>query len=89
MVAAYRMVTVPVEQADLPPYRHRGPCPRCARRGPIGVHFDRDCTEARGDHFLASAPAGIGGSSAVSRSGALLVMRTDSRRARPGALSGV
>src|SRR5215475_6613077 len=38
------MTTAPVEQADLPPYRHRGPCPRCGGSGPIRVHFDRDCS---------------------------------------------
>jgi len=29
------MTTAAVEPTDLPPYRHRGPCPRCAGRGPI------------------------------------------------------
>jgi len=37
------MRSAPVESSDLPPCRHRGPCPRCGGRGPIRVHFDRDC----------------------------------------------
>jgi hypothetical protein len=45
------MTIAPVEQANLPPYRPPGPCPRCGGRGPIRVHFDRDCTEVRGDHY--------------------------------------
>ena len=43
------MPTAPVEPTDLPPYRHRGPCPRCGGRGPIRVHFDRDCREVLGE----------------------------------------
>jgi hypothetical protein len=36
----------------LPPFiNQHGRCPRCAGRGPIRVHFDRDCAHARGDHF--------------------------------------
>ena len=42
------MPTAPVEEADLPPFTNQpGRCPRCDRRGPIRVHFDRDCPEAR------------------------------------------
>jgi len=43
------MTTAPVDETDLPPYRH--PCPRCGGRGPIRVHFDRDCGAVRGDHY--------------------------------------
>ena len=52
------MTTAPVEERDLPPYRHRGPCPRCGGNGPIRVHFDRDCADARGDHFHRVCPCG-------------------------------
>ena len=49
----------PVEQADLPPFSNQsGRCPRCAGRGPIRVHFDRDCAQARGDHFHRRCPCG-------------------------------
>ena len=51
-------LTVPVEPADLPPYRHWGPCPQCGRHRPILVHFDRDCTEVRGDHYHRVCPCG-------------------------------
>jgi hypothetical protein len=48
-----------VEEADLPPFTSQsGRCPRCARRGPIRVHFDRECAEARGDHFHRVCPCG-------------------------------
>ncbi len=47
-----------LEPTDLPPYRHRGPCPRCGGRRPIRVHFDRDCPAARGDHFRRVCPCG-------------------------------
>jgi DNA-binding XRE family transcriptional regulator len=46
------MTTAPSEQADLPPYRPRGPCPRCAGRVPIRVQFDRACSEVRGEPQL-------------------------------------
>jgi hypothetical protein len=52
------MTTAPVDETDLPPYRHRGPCPRCGGRGPIRVHFDRDCAEVRGDHYHRLCPCG-------------------------------
>ena len=52
------MPSAPVEPTDLPPYRQRGPCPRCAGRGPIRVHFDRDCAEVRGDHYHRLCPCG-------------------------------
>src|SRR4029453_1611779 len=34
------------------------PCRRCGGRGPIRVHFDRDCARARGDHFHRRCPCG-------------------------------
>jgi hypothetical protein len=46
------MVTARVEEAELPPFTNQArPCPRCGGRGPIRVHFDRDCARARGDHY--------------------------------------
>jgi len=56
-VADRRPMTTSVEEADLPPFNNQsGACSRCAARGPIGVHFDRDCARARGDHFHSSLP---------------------------------
>jgi hypothetical protein len=52
------MTTAPVEQEDLPPFTNQSArCPRCAGRGPIRVHFDRDCAEAGGDHFHRVCPS--------------------------------
>jgi hypothetical protein len=46
------MPTVPLEQADLPPFTNHNPrCVRYGNRQLIRVHFDRDCARARGDHF--------------------------------------
>jgi hypothetical protein len=46
------MTTAPAREADLPPFSNQsGRCPRCGGRGPIRVHFDRDCAQAQGDHF--------------------------------------
>jgi len=44
------MTTAPVEQAaDLPPFTNqRERCRRGGGRGPIRVHFDRDCADALG-----------------------------------------
>jgi len=44
------------EKLHLPPYRHRGPCPRCGGRGPIRVHFDRDCSEVPGNDYHRECP---------------------------------
>jgi hypothetical protein len=53
------MTTAPVEQADLPPFTNHNPrCVRCGNRRLIRVHFDRDCAEARGDHFNRICPCG-------------------------------
>jgi hypothetical protein len=53
------MTTAPLEPASLPPFSNElGRCPRCASRGPIRVHFDRDYTDARGDHFHRVCPYG-------------------------------
>jgi hypothetical protein len=53
------ITTAPVEAADLPPFTNQsGRCPRCVGRGPIRVHFDRDCARARGDHFHRLCPCG-------------------------------
>jgi len=52
------MTVEPVDETDLPPYGHRGPCPRCGGRGPIRVHFDRDCGAVRGDHYHRLCPCG-------------------------------
>jgi hypothetical protein len=43
------MATAPVEEADLSPFTNMRA--RCGSRRLIRVHFDRDCAEARGDHF--------------------------------------
>jgi hypothetical protein len=46
------MTPAPVEQADLAPFSNtRAVCARCARRVRAYVMFDRDCIQARGDHF--------------------------------------
>jgi len=48
-----------MEQADLPPLTdQRARCPRCGDGRPIRVHFDRDCADARGDHFHNICPCG-------------------------------
>jgi len=52
------MTTVPVDHADLPPFRWEGPCAECGGGSPIRVHFDRDCPEARGDHYHRVCPCG-------------------------------
>jgi hypothetical protein len=53
------MPTAPAEQASLPLFSNQhGRCPRCARRGGIRVHFDRNCADARGDHFHRVCPCG-------------------------------
>jgi len=53
------MSSAPVDAADLPPFSNqRARCPRCGGGTPIRVHFDRDCAEARGDHFLRVCPCG-------------------------------
>jgi hypothetical protein len=53
------MATVPLEPAELPPFSNQsGRCRRCGGRGPIRVHFDRDCARARGDHFHRRCPCG-------------------------------
>jgi len=53
------MPIAPVEQADLPPFSNqRARCSRCGGGSPIRVHFDRDCAEARGDHFHRVCPCG-------------------------------
>jgi hypothetical protein len=44
------MTVVPVEETELPPYRHWGPC-ALRRARADRVHFDQDCTEARGNHY--------------------------------------
>ena len=50
-------MAAPVEQADLPPFTNHNPrCVRCGNRRLIRVHFDRDCAEARGDHFHRVCP---------------------------------
>jgi hypothetical protein len=36
---------------SLPPFSNQRGCPRCWARYEIRVHFDRDCTRARGEHF--------------------------------------
>ena len=48
------MTAAPDDETDLPPYRHRGPCPRCGGRGPIRVHFDRDCTSVAASMLAAA-----------------------------------
>jgi hypothetical protein len=48
---------VPPDEADLPPFRQNGRARNCGRRL-IRVHFDRDCAEARGDHFHRVCPCG-------------------------------
>jgi hypothetical protein len=54
-----RPITTSVEEADLPPFSNQsGARSRCAGRGPIRVHFDRDCARARGDHFHRVCPCG-------------------------------
>src|SRR5262245_33580864 len=64
-VADRHPMTTSVEEAVLPPFNNQsGACSRCAARGPIRVHFDRDCARARGDHFHSSLPVwGTSGSS--------------------------
>ncbi|HKA28014.1 MAG TPA: hypothetical protein VKH82_01470 [Candidatus Binatia bacterium] len=53
------MTTAPVDAAALPPFSNmRARCARCGGRQLIRVHFDRDCTEARGDHFHRVCPCG-------------------------------
>jgi hypothetical protein len=41
----------PVDEATLPPFSNQDGCPHCGRRGPIRVHFDRDCARVGGEHF--------------------------------------
>jgi hypothetical protein len=46
------MVTASVEPIDLPPFSNlRAVYARCARRVRAYVMFDRDCRQARGDHY--------------------------------------
>ncbi|HEY7371193.1 MAG TPA: hypothetical protein VIF57_03375 [Polyangia bacterium] len=53
------MTTAPVEEADLPPFTNmRARCARCGNRRLIRVNFDRDCAEARGDHFHRACSCG-------------------------------
>jgi hypothetical protein len=53
------MPTRPLEQHELPPFTNCNPrCARCGNRRLIRVHFDRDCREARGDHFHRVCPCG-------------------------------
>jgi hypothetical protein len=66
------MTTAPGAEAALPRFTNqRAACPRCGRCGPIRVHFDRDCAEARGDHFHRSVPvrASLGRAAAPSSAG--------------------
>ena len=51
------MTSAPVEEGELPPFTNqRARCARCGGGGPIRVHFDRDCADARGDHFHRAVP---------------------------------
>jgi hypothetical protein len=51
------MSTPPIEEAELPPFTNRRACcVRCGGGAPIRVHFDRDCGEARGDHYHRVCP---------------------------------
>jgi len=52
------MTSAPVDEADLPPFSNQRGCAHCGGRGPIRVHFDRDCARARGDHFHRVCPCG-------------------------------
>ena len=63
-VADRRPMTTSVEEADLPPSNNQsGACSRCTARGPIRVHFDRDCARARRPLPFVTARLGTSGSS--------------------------
>jgi hypothetical protein len=59
IVVSAGMTTAPVEQTDRPPFTNqRARCQRCGGGSLIRVHFDRDCTDARGDRFHRVCPFG-------------------------------